>query len=55
MATFVELLKGIYSPRPELREGSVENYKQMAATQPNQLVMLLLETMANDPDVQVCF
>lgn len=53
MANFVELLKNIYSPRPELREHSVETYKTMAMQQPNELIMLLVETIANEPEVDV--
>jgi len=54
METFVDLLKGIYCPVAEIREHSVESYRTMAVNQPNELVGHLLETMANDLDVQVC-
>lgn len=53
MANFVELLKNIYSPNPELREHSITTYKTMAKEQPNELIMLLIEVMANNDDVKV--
>lgn len=53
MANFVELLKNIYSPNPELREHSITTYKTMAKEQPNELIMLLIEVMANNDDDKV--
>mgnify|MGYP002476725042 CR=1 FL=1 len=46
-------MRGIYSPDMATREGSVAEYYAMAEQQPNDLVNLLVQTMANDPDVQV--
>ena len=53
MDRFVNLMRGIYSPDMATREGSVAEYYAMAEQQPNDLVNLLVQTMANDPDVQV--
>lgn len=53
MGSFVELLKGFYSSNQAVREQSTNDYKQMAAERPDDLISALLETMATHPDVQV--
>lgn len=53
MASFVDLLKGIYSSNQQQIKYSTDEYKRMAAETPNELVMSLLETMSTHLDVKV--
>lgn len=54
MASFADLLRGIYSPVNEVREHSVNTYREMAEKTPDDAIMHLLETITNEPDVKVC-